>query len=221
MLHREFSLRERLLLIACLVLAVAIFYYQFVHKGIKGQIEEMSTYLLTEEISREQTTAANIQKMNQVIEQNADRNYGTIAVYNNLAAEISFIGSITDNASDVSLQWGNPVLRGTTVRRDVRVSYVAHSYEDAKEILYNFAHCPFRCLVYDMTMADNTNKTKDADKTKTGLKDGNVIAVTFTATFFETIEGATTTEGLVLEDVDTDPSDGKLVTRSKAYADNK
>ena len=214
MLNREFSLRERLLLIACLVLGVAIFYYQVVHKGIKVQLDEMSTYLLQEEITKEQATASSIQKMNKIIESNANKEYGTIAVYNNLAAEISFIGSITNDALDVSLNWGNPVLRGTTVRRSVRVSFIARSYEGAKSILYNFAHCPFRCLIYDLTMADN-------NKDRVGLKDSEHINTTFTATFFETIEGATTTEGLVLEDVDTDPSDGKLVTRSKAYADNK
>ena len=34
MLSREFTLRERLMLLACVVLAVGVFYYQFVHKGI-------------------------------------------------------------------------------------------------------------------------------------------------------------------------------------------
>ena len=218
MLNREFSLRERLMLLVCLVLATGIFYYQVVHKGIGQQIQKASTQLIEEEIVKEQGTAASIKKMLEVIEQNDNKRQGKLHVYNNLSSEISYIGGITDTVSDVSLVWGNPLLRGTTVRRTVRVSFVAPSYKDAKQILDQFVHCPFRCLVQDMTMADDS---KSNDNTKNGLKDGNKINVTFTATFFETTEGATTTEGLVIEDVDTDPSDGKLVQRSKAYADNK
>ena len=218
MLNREFSLREKLMLIVCLVLATAIFYYQFVHKGIGQQIRNASTQLIQEEIMKEQNMAATINKMMQVIEENDQEQHGKLSVYNNLGAEISYIGSITSGVSDVNLVWNNPILRGTTVRRSVRVSFVAPGYEEAKQILNQFVHCPFRCLIQDMTISDNT---KNTDKTKKGLKDGNSIQVSFTATFFETTEGATTTEGLVLEDIDTDPSDGKLVQRSKAYADNK
>ena len=218
MLNREFSLREKLMLIVCLVLATAILYYQFVHKGIGQQIRNASTQLIQEEIMKEQNMAATINKMMQVIEENDQEQHGKLSVYNNLGAEISYIGSITSGVSDVNLVWNNPILRGTTVRRSVRVSFVAPGYEEAKQILNQFVHCPFRCLIQDMTISDNT---KNTDKTKKGLKDGNSIQVSFTATFFETTEGATTTEGLVLEDIDTDPSDGKLVQRSKAYADNK
>ena len=235
MLSREFTLRERLMLLACVVLAVGVFYYQFVHKGIKEQIRDASTENMEMEIQTEQALAANIASMQQTIDSSGNRIAGDVAVYNNLAAEISYVGFIMNGkAENVSLAWGNPVLRGTTVRREVRVSFTTDSYMHMKEILNGFYECPFRCIVHDVSLSDNTPATvtvttTNADGTtttatmpqKTGIMDSKQMNVAFSATFFETIEGATTTEGLVIDDVDTDPSDGALVSRSKAYADNK
>ena len=235
MLSREFTLRERLLLLACVVLAVGIFYYQFVHKGIRQQIRDSSTESMELEIQTEQAVAAEIANMQQTIMNNENKKAGDVAVYNNLAAEISYVGFIMNGkAENVSLAWGNPVLRGTTVRREVRVSFSTDSYQHLKEILDGFYECPFRCILHDISLSDNTPSTTtvtttNADGTtttatvpqKTGIADSKRMNVSFSATFFETIEGATTTEGLVIENVDTDPSDGALVSRSKAYADNK
>jgi hypothetical protein len=217
------------------VLAVGIFYYHFVHKGIHQQIRDLSTESLEQEIQTEQVVAAKIAEMQQTIEENEDKKAGSVAVYNNLAAEISYVGFITEGkAENVSLSWGNPVLRGTTVRREVRVSFTTDSYEHMKELLTGFYECPFRCIVHNLSLSDNTPATAtvtmanpDGTTTtttvaqKTGIADSKNMSVSFSATFFETIEGATTTEGLVIENVDTDPSDGALVSRSKAYADNK
>ena len=73
MLSREFTLRERLMLLACVVLAVGVFYYQFVHKGIKEQIRDASTENMEMEIQTEQALAANIASMQQTIDSSGNR----------------------------------------------------------------------------------------------------------------------------------------------------
>ncbi|MDO5702255.1 MAG: hypothetical protein Q4G47_02750 [Lachnospiraceae bacterium] len=232
MLNREFTNREKILLVVCLLLALGLFYYQFVVKGIQQQIKDASTDQLETEIQTEQARSAKIAEMEQVIEQKGDKVYGDIAVYNNLAAEISYVGSILDGrATDVSLSWGYPVLNGITVRREVRISCTTASYDSAKSILKGFNECPFRCIIYDVTVADNTPATRTETTTnpdgtqstvtvaqKTGIRDGSKLNMAFDITFFETIEGATTTEGLVIENsVDFDGSDGALAQRAHAY----
>ena len=40
MLSREFTRKEKILLVACLVLALGIIYYQLVYKGVRTQISQ-------------------------------------------------------------------------------------------------------------------------------------------------------------------------------------
>lgn len=212
MMSREFTFKERLLLIAALALAMGIFYYQFAVKWANSQLRSYSTENVEEEIETEYTLQAKIASMQAIIEENKGKNFGTVAVYNNLAAEISYVGSIMEQkAENVSLSWGNPVLTGTTVRRDVRVSFTTNSYENLKELLKAFYECPYRCIVHDLALSDSTPATRNVVTTnpdgtttttavpqKTGIFDSQQMSVSFSATFFETTEGATTTDGLIV-----------------------
>ena len=231
MLSREITLRARLMLLAWAVLAVGGVDVRYVRRGIKEQIRDSSTENMEMEIQTEQALAANIASMQQTIDSSGNRIAGDVAVYNNLAAEISYVGFIMNGkAENVSLAWGNPVLRGTTVRREVRVSFTTDSYMHMKEILNGFYECPFRCIVHDVSLSDNTPATvtvttTNADGTtttatmpqKTGIVDSKQMNVAFSATFFETIERATTPEGLVIDHVDTEPSHAAPGSGPKDY----
>lgn len=213
MLNREFTFREKILMVACLALAVGLFYYQFVHKGIRQQMREYSTETLQMEIETEEAKAAKIAEMEHVIANSENKVRGNVAVYNNLAAEISFVGAVTNRrASNVSLSWSNPVLNGTTVRRGVRVSFNTTSYNFLKQILQSFNESPYRCIIYDLSLSDNSPSTRtetitNADGTTTsrtinvptGIQNSTQMSVSFSATFFETVEGASTMEGLIIE----------------------
>ena len=78
MLSREFTRKEKILLVACLVLALGIIYYQLVYKGVRTQISQYSTADLEAEIETEQARATQIANMLATIEQNKDKEKGEL-----------------------------------------------------------------------------------------------------------------------------------------------
>lgn len=53
MLQREFTFKEKVLLAIFILLAISIFYYQFVFKGVRNGIRQFSTENLEEQIVTE------------------------------------------------------------------------------------------------------------------------------------------------------------------------
>ena len=136
MLSREFTTKEKILLLVCALLALGVLYYQFIFKGVRQQISNYATDALEAEIETEQMRAAKIKEMESVIEANQGREIGDLMVYNNLAAEINMISSITNKkAEKVSVTWDTPVLKGTTVRRGFSITFQTNRYAYMKEIL--------------------------------------------------------------------------------------
>ena len=220
MLNREFTVREKILRAICFVLAVGVFYYQFVYKGINQSIERFATGPLEEQLEEEQAKAAAIRKMEDAIARERGRTRGELTVYNNLAAEVAFIGGILDSRADsVSLTWKSPTLDGTTVRRLVDVSFRAGSYEEFTEILRAFRECPYRCLIGDINVSA-VSRDKGRSAANAGLADTDSVSAAFSVTFFETVTGAESTEGLVTEKVSGPGEQGALEERAKAYQDS-
>lgn len=233
MLSREFTRKEKILLVACLVLALGIIYYQLVYKGVRTQISQYSTADLEAEIETEQARATQIANMLATIEQNKDKEKGELMVYNNLANEINLVGEVMQGKGEqVTLNWSTPVLNGTTVRRDVSVSFTTRRYSYLKDILHSFNNCVYRCVIRDLSVTDNSSATRTVTarvggkmttmtmvQTRRGIKDSTRMSVSFNMTFFETIEGATTTEGLIIESSSSSSDEpGVLESRAKAYS---
>ena len=221
MLSREFTFREKVLLAVCAILAIGAFYYQFVYKGINRQINSYSTERIEAQLADEQATAKKIRNMEGIIERDKDKERGELTVYNNLAAEVALIGNILNNRADnVSLTWNNPTLNGSVVRRTVAVAFRTANYEDYKTILREFYEGPYRCIIGDLTVsATGTGKRSVLSEETLAETDG--VSASFTVTFYETIEGALTTEGLVVESTGTaDQGGGSLAERAHAYEDS-
>ena len=73
-----------------------------------------------------------------------------------------------------------------TVRRNVNISFMTKNYEEAKEIIKKLYRCRYRCLIRDINLQME--------------EDGCSVSVQIT--FIETMENATTEEGLT-ESTDT------------------
>lgn len=233
MLSREFTKKEKILLLVCLVLALGVIYYVVVYKGIRTQMANYTTDELESEIEIEQTRSAQIAQMQAVIEANKDKDAGLVMPYNNLANEINLVGDITKGKSEgVSVSWSTPVLNGTVIRRDAKISFTTRSYKLFKEILEAFNHCVYRCVIRDLSVTDNSSSTKTVHarvggqmttltvlQTRRGIQHTTKMSVAFTVTFFETSEGATTMEGLIIEKSSDSDEPGVLESRAKAYSD--
>lgn len=231
MLNREFTKREKLLLVACFILGLCIVYYQFVYKGIIQHYTDFSTSETEAKIQEERDRLLEINNMLAVIKENEGKKVGDVAVYNNLAGEIAMVGAIMENKGEqVSVSWSTPVLNGMTVRRDASISFSTRSYENLKAILREFNESIYRCLIQDLSVTDNSPTTRTVNRMvdgvmkavteeqpRHGIKNSIKMSVSFRVTFFETIEGSTSTEGLIVENASTDGGSGALAERGHAY----
>ena len=217
MLQREFTFKEKVLLAIFILLAISILYYQFVFKGVRNGIRQFSTENLEEQIVTETARMSKIKQMEDVIANTEKKDHGELFPYNNLANEIAIVGDILNTRADnINLTWNDATLTGTTVRRVVNVAFRTDSYDHFKDILKAFNECKYRCQIGDINISPNRT-TRTGTDDNVGLENANDISANFTATFFETVDGATSTEGLVVITSDDSDGTGALEDRAHAY----
>lgn len=221
MLSHEFSRREKVLIIICLCLAVGIFYYFFAVRGLNEQIAALDTQNLEDEITLEQARAMNMAKMKRAIEENTGKYKGKVAVYNNLANEVDSVGSILEGSADQinSITWNDPTVTGKTVRRQVDLDFTSPNYDSMMNVLSALNTCQYRCILSDFQVQSVAENRADGTTDTRGVHDGARVRCTLTVTFFETTDGAASTEGLVQAEDDTTSETSALEERSHAYSE--
>lgn len=192
MLKYKFSFKEIILVIIAAVLALGIFYYQVILKSYNNAKTTYDTSILQDEQSVLLAKAQKLKTMQDYIDSHSSTNYGTIAVYNNQANEISALSRVFEGKIDnVSINWSEPVLTDTIVRRNATISFKTNNYDLAKELVEDIINLRYRCIITNMSIADSNQDS---------LSDSNSINVSLNVTFYETIEGASDTSGLVIEE---------------------
>ena len=161
MLNREFSAKEKLLLLVAAVLALGLFYYNFVYKFFQSQYALYDTAKIEDELLVEQSKSTRIAQMKQIIEESKGKVKGDLSVYNNQSAEIIEMGMIFDeDADNVSISWSEPVMSGTIIRRDVNITFHCRSYENFKNVLRKMSEMKYRCLIGNVAVSDaNTRES--------------------------------------------------------------
>lgn len=212
MLKREFTFKEKILILVAAVLALGLIYYNFVYKYFQNQMAIYDTATLENELLIEQGKATKISQMRQVIEESRGRVKGDLSVYNNQSNEIIEMGRIFDeDAYNVSVNWSDPVLNGTIIRRDVNITFSTNSYDNFKNVLKKMSEMTYRCLIRNVTVSDGRNNEE------TGMRESTELNASISVTFFETSEGATSLAGVTIDNADTDLSDSELAQRAHAY----
>ncbi|MCH4207544.1 MAG: hypothetical protein LKF79_03945 [Solobacterium sp.] len=190
MLKHEFSAREKALLIICAALALGIFYYLFAYSGFKSAEQKYDTTDLEDQLMIEEAKSGSITKMQTEIDAAQGQNSGEIAVYNNQSNEIQALNDIlSTRATEISITWNQPTVTGVTVRRDASISFRTTGYNTARSILNDLSGCKYRLIMNDISI--------DSGGSDSQLSSSSSISVSVTVTFFETTDGATTTQGLV------------------------
>jgi len=212
MLNREFTAKEKILLLVAAVLALGLFYYNFVYRFFQSQYALYDTATIENELLVEQSKAMRISQMKQVIADSKGTVKGDLSVYNNQSAEIIEMGRIFDeDADNVSITWSDPVLSGTIIRRDVNITFHCRSYENFKNVLQKMSEMQYRCLIGNVAVSDARPKESN------GVVTSNDINASISVRFFETSEGASSLAGVTVEKADTDLSDSELAERAHAY----
>lgn len=195
MLKHKFTLRETIFMLVAVVLALGIFYYQVILKGYTNAKKQYDTTNLQDEQTVLLAKAAKLKTMEDYIESHEGESYGEVAVYNNLANEMDALAAVFNGkVGDVSIDYNDPYVINSIVRREASISFKTSSYSQAKELVQAISDLKYRCIITELSMSDDDTNN---------LESSNSISVTLQVTFFETTEGATNTNGLVVEEDDT------------------
>lgn len=188
MLKHKFSLRETILLCIAAVLALGIFYYEAIEKNYQKALHQYDTTNIQSEMDLLDVKEAKMRSMKSYIEEHSDANQGEVAVYNNLANEIDALANILQpTASNVSIQWAEPYLTDTIVRRNADITCTVPSYVIAESVIDQIVNLQYKCIISSLSISSSDTMSVD---TSTG------VSVSMTVTFFETIDGAGNTNGL-------------------------
>lgn len=188
MLKHKFSLRETILLCIAAVLALGIFYYEAIEKNYQKALHQYDTTNMQSEMDLLDVKEAKMRSMESYIEEHSDANQGEVVVYNNLANEIDALANILQpTASNVSIQWAEPYLTDTIVRRNADITCTVPSYVIAESVIDQIVNLQYKCIISSLSISSSDTMSVD---TSTG------VSVSMTVTFFETIDGAGNTNGL-------------------------
>lgn len=188
MLKHKFSLRETILLCIAAVLALGIFYYEAIEKNYQKAFQQYDTTNMQSEMDLLDVKEAKMRSMESYIEEHSDANQGEVAVYNNLANEIDALANILQpTASNVSIQWAEPYLTDTIVRRNADITCTVPSYVIAESVIDQIVNLQYKCIISSLSISSSDTMSVE---TSTG------VSVSMTVTFFETIDGAGNTNGL-------------------------
>lgn len=189
-LNRKLSTKEVVLFLVLAFAFLALLYYEVVYIPLNEQLASYDTTDIESQMELEQARAQKIKAMNAEMAANKAESVGVVATYNNLKNEMKALNEIVGKASTYNFSFQDPVGSGSTVRRNIGISFTANNYADAETIIRELYSCEYRLLIQDMTISPSSY-----DNLETGD-----VAVNMTVTFFETTDGATTTEGIVWQD---------------------
>ena len=204
-LTREFSTKEKVLIVVFVIILLALCYYRFVHVPISDAITEATNeqYNLQDEETVVQAQAMRLKVMSDEVEQlKAEGVTSTQLSYNGSKAEIAFLNDVLADTMNYSLQFTSCTRNSDQIRRNFSLSFTATNYEKAKEILRNLSASPYRIKIGDLVF---TKRTYSTYTYQTGIIVSGVtstqtidyeVTVSLSATFYETMVGGTADAGL-------------------------
>ena len=188
-MNHKFTLRESLLLLLCAIVGLGIFYYEVVYKNFESQLAQYSIEDVENEIMVYQAQVARKKQMENYIEEHKDDNFGEIALYNNLSREISELGNIFADVSNLAISWSDPTLTNTTVRRNASISFTVTGYDEVIALLDSLNNCKYRILITDVSLSTNRGEY---------LSDTSEIKASIRVTFYEYVDSSSNLEGLTI-----------------------
>ncbi|MBO7676722.1 MAG: hypothetical protein J6S49_04335 [Erysipelotrichaceae bacterium] len=189
MLNRGFSIREKILLLVCVLVGLGIFYYEVIYRSFQNSMEAYDISKIQDQTIILQAQVSRKKMMEQYLIDHKDDTYGELALYNNLSKEISELARIFDGIDNLSISWSDPTLLNKTVRRNANVSFSVVGYEKVVELVKAINSCRYRCLISDLSISTNRDRVLDEYST---------VSVRIVITFFETVDENTNLEGLTV-----------------------
>lgn len=196
MLSRDFTLKEKILMLALVLVLLVLAYYQFVYLPITTSIEkaEAENAALEIELIAVQGKVAQLQRMQDELDNLAtDGSVKPMPSYNNSPAVNSRLNDVLGNLGYV-ITFSNVTRSGNQIRRSISLQFTAPDYATVERVLAELGDSPDRCLLENVSCTARGGNINDS-----------VINVSATLTFYETMVDGTPDQGL--------PADGNATPR--------
>lgn len=187
-LSRDFTLKEKILLLILSLALIGLAYYQFIDQPVRNDLvtAQSEKEYLQIELNAVQAQLVQLKKMEQELENlSGDNSLGVMGSYNNSKAEIALLNDILGDTQQYSISFSDVTRNGDLIRRNFSLQFTASSYEEATRILTRLSRSECRCRLGNVYCTS---------------EDGNVmkgpVSVSATATFYETMVGGKADAGL-------------------------
>lgn len=186
-LSRDFSLREKILLVFLGVVLIGICYYWFVDQPVRDAITKAHSEknALDTELTSARTRVEEMRtRQAELDEISSGGDVSRMESYNNSKQEMKFLNDVLSDTLRYSITFSDVTRDGDQIRRGFSLSFTAVNYDSVKEILTELTNCEYRCLIGDLQCSGLGN---DKDTR---------VTISATATFYETLVGGTPDTGL-------------------------
>lgn len=187
-MSRNFTTKEKVLLVLLAVMLVGLLYYRLVFVNISEKLISANAEAATlqSDLDIAQIREARIQKMETEME--GYQNTGLVSKmgsYNSSKPETTFLNRVLVGVSDYSITFDDVTRDGDQIRRNFNLQYKVPKYSQAEDIMMELTHGEYRCLVSDVNCTVDNN---------------GATSVSLTGTFYETMVGGKADSALPKED---------------------
>lgn len=189
-LSRDFTTKEKVLLLILALIIIVIAYYLFVYQPVNDGIQkaEATKQELNIELEAVNARVEKLQKMKEEID-NVTEN-GTLKSmpsYNNSKNVNKLLNDIIGNL-EFTIGFKEVTRNGDQIRRYVSLQFIAYDEQTVRDVLSALSNSEYRCLLNDIQCNFKIMNEK------------NVYTVNTNLVFFETMVGGTPDAGLPVEE---------------------
>lgn len=176
-MRRQFSLRERVLMVILALLLVACVYYILVEKPVQDTLLDASQRQ-SEAESQLTIASAQLEKMHQMqaaLEQLEQSAQADVPDYDNAKHVMELLNKAMALTDNYDLSFQAVTTEGAIVRRPIDMSFRCNGYATAKRVLQTLLDSNYRCRITAMSVTGGQN----------GDIDWEEVTVTASVTFYE------------------------------------
>ncbi len=177
-LTRDFSSREKFLIVTLLVIIIVAAYYLFVYRTVDDQINahiserealESQLMIATAQVER-------LQAMSEQMDNDTLKSY--MPSYNSSKKELDFLNNTLADTEDYMVNFTTLSRNGDQISSGFKLQFTAGSYAQAEELINTLEESEIRCLIGDYVI----NPTEDKGHLKRGP-----VQVALNGSFYETM----------------------------------
>lgn len=179
MLMRNFSKREKSIILAAVIALIIGFYFLVIHYPVKRNLEEIArNKVTTEDMIALATAKASIyrnmkEELDEIFAMPEDE-ITVMPEYDNIETIDMLLHSILPG--DYAIQFGDVTMDGIVATRNISISFPASDYDNAKSILSQLVGTGYRCLMQNLIISPS-----EGDIT------GNNLNVSVNIVFYELV----------------------------------